>query len=62
MLRIHVSVQWHDEIDDASVYEMKCTFVGAKLLGCYNPPPLEKISSRDLESVPISTESRIIFL
>ena len=36
MLRIHVSVQWHDEIDDAHVYEMKCTFVGAKHLGCYN--------------------------
>ena len=35
MLHIHVSVQWHDEIDDAYVYEMKCTFVGAKHLGCY---------------------------
>ena len=58
---MHVSVQWHDEIDDAHVYEMKCNFVGAKHLGCYSPPPLEKISSRDLESVPISIESRIIF-
>ena len=27
--------QWHDEIDDAYVYEMKCTFVEAKHLGCY---------------------------
>ena len=27
--------QWHDEIDDAHVYEMKCTFVEAKHLGCY---------------------------
>jgi len=42
MLHMHVSVQWHDEIDDAHVYEMKCTFVGAKHLGCYSPPPLRK--------------------
>ena len=35
MLHIHVLVQWHDEIDDAHVYEMKCNFVGAKHLGCY---------------------------
>ena len=27
--------QWHDEIDDAHGYEMKCNFVGAKHLGCY---------------------------
>ena len=33
---MHVSVQWHDEIDDAHVYEMKCNNVGAKHLGCYN--------------------------
>ena len=36
MLHIHVSVQWHDEIDDAHGYEMKCNFVGAKHLGCYS--------------------------
>ena len=30
-----VQWQWHDEIDDAHVYEMKCTFVEAKHLGCY---------------------------
>ena len=42
MLHMHVLVQWHDEIDDAHVYEMKCTFVEAKHLGCYSPPPLEK--------------------
>ena len=35
MLHIHVLVQWHDEIDDAHVYKMKCNFVGAKHLGCY---------------------------
>ena len=35
MLHMHVSVQWHNEIDDAYVYEMKCTFVEAKHLGCY---------------------------
>ena len=28
--------QWHDEIDDAYVYEMTCNFVEAKHLGCYN--------------------------
>ena len=33
---MHVLVQWHDEIDDAHVYEMKYTFVGAKHLVCYN--------------------------
>ena len=37
MLHIHVSVQWHDEVDDAHVYEIKCNFVGAKHLGCYSP-------------------------
>ena len=36
MLHMHVSVQWHDEIDHAHVYEMKCTFVEAKHLGCYS--------------------------
>ena len=34
--------QWHDEIDDAYVYEMTCNLVEAKHLGCYSPPPLEK--------------------
>ena len=33
---MHVSVTRHDEIDDAHVYEMKCNFMGAKHLGCYN--------------------------
>ena len=27
--------QWHDEIDDAYIYEMTCNFVEAKHLGCY---------------------------
>ena len=35
MLHMHVSEQWHDEIDDAHVYEMKCNYVKAKHLGCY---------------------------
>ena len=30
-----------DDIDDAYVYEMKCT-LEAKHRGCYSPPPLEK--------------------
>ena len=28
--------QWHDQIDDAYVYEMTCNFVEAKHLGCYS--------------------------
>jgi hypothetical protein len=32
--------QMHDEMNDEHVYEMKMQFVGAKHLGCYNPPPL----------------------
>ena len=42
---MHVSVQWHDEIDDAHVYEMKCNFVGAKHLGCYNMVKFDPTSS-----------------
>jgi hypothetical protein len=30
MLHVHVSGQWHDEIDDAHVYETKMKFCGSQ--------------------------------
>ena len=30
------SDKWHDDIDDAYVYEMTCNYVEAKHLGCYS--------------------------
>ena len=48
MLHIHVSVQWHDDIDDAHVYEIKCNFVEAKHLGCYSGIAVDPSKVRDV--------------
>jgi hypothetical protein len=42
-------------MNDAHAYEMQCKYV-SQTLGVLQPFPLIKISSRDLESIPLLIE------
>jgi hypothetical protein len=63
MLHSHVASKNEDmnEMIDAHAYEMQCNY-GSQTPGVLLPSPLIKISSRDLESVPLLIEFLITIM